>query len=362
MTRRSRTSCTPTCPTAARTTRASCAARRAAALRLPAARPRRSSARSYDLVDFEAGAKVAGAEVLLPEERGGAARAGAPALRARHAARATASRCYTTPDLARAEVLEGTRLQPARRRDADLLDRGHRPVPGRHRRDHARRPLRRRDPRRGRAAAASSPASRTASAPRPARTGARARASTACTSSPRSRCSRSRGPKTREAMHERAARASRSASSRRSRCPYRVVDIAAGDLGAPAYRKFDLEAWMPGRGESGDWGEVTSTSNCTDYQARRLGIRFRREARGKKGNELRPHAERHRRRDLARAGRAAREPPAGRRLDRDPEGAAALLRLRPDRLSCPRLLPVQRREAPLEADREQAERDRDARR
>ncbi len=51
--------------------------------------------------------------------------------------------------------------------------------------------------------------------------------------------------------------------------PYRVVDTATGDLGAPAYRKFDLEAWMPGRGEAGEYGEVTSTSNCTDYQARR---------------------------------------------------------------------------------------------
>jgi seryl-tRNA synthetase len=60
--------------------------------------------------------------------------------------------------------------------------------------------------------------------------------------------------------------------------PYRVIDVASGDLGAPAYRKFDIEAWMPGRGESGDWGEVTSASNCTDYQARRLGIRFKRKA------------------------------------------------------------------------------------
>lgn len=59
--------------------------------------------------------------------------------------------------------------------------------------------------------------------------------------------------------------------------PYRVCDICTGDLGGPAYRKFDLEAWMPGRGESGEYGEVTSTSNCTDYQARRLGIRFRKE-------------------------------------------------------------------------------------
>lgn len=57
--------------------------------------------------------------------------------------------------------------------------------------------------------------------------------------------------------------------------PYRVVDTATGDLGGPAYRKFDLEAWMPGRGDGGEWGEVTSTSNCTDYQARRLNIRYK---------------------------------------------------------------------------------------
>jgi seryl-tRNA synthetase len=63
--------------------------------------------------------------------------------------------------------------------------------------------------------------------------------------------------------------------------PYRVVDTATGDLGGPAYRKYDLEAWMPGRGDGGEWGEVTSTSNCTDYQARRLGIRFKQK--GEKG-------------------------------------------------------------------------------
>jgi len=66
--------------------------------------------------------------------------------------------------------------------------------------------------------------------------------------------------------------------------PFRVVDICTGDLGGPAYRKYDLEAWMPGRGEKGDWGEVTSTSNCTDYQARRLKIRFRKE--NEKKNEF----------------------------------------------------------------------------
>ncbi len=61
---------------------------------------------------------------------------------------------------------------------------------------------------------------------------------------------------------------------------YRVVDTCTGDLGGPAYRKYDIEAWMPGRGESGEYGEITSTSNCTDYQARRLGTRYR-DANGK---------------------------------------------------------------------------------
>jgi seryl-tRNA synthetase len=57
--------------------------------------------------------------------------------------------------------------------------------------------------------------------------------------------------------------------------PYRVLDICTGDLGAAAYRKYDLEAWMPGRGQGGEYGEVTSTSNCTEFQARRLNIRYR---------------------------------------------------------------------------------------
>jgi seryl-tRNA synthetase len=57
--------------------------------------------------------------------------------------------------------------------------------------------------------------------------------------------------------------------------PFRVLDICSGDLGGPAFRKFDLEAWMPGRGPHGEYGEVTSTSNCTDYQSRRLNIRYR---------------------------------------------------------------------------------------
>ncbi len=57
--------------------------------------------------------------------------------------------------------------------------------------------------------------------------------------------------------------------------PYHVIDTCTGDLGGPAYRKYDLEAWMPARGMGGEFGEVTSTSNCTDFQARRLNIRYK---------------------------------------------------------------------------------------
>jgi seryl-tRNA synthetase len=66
--------------------------------------------------------------------------------------------------------------------------------------------------------------------------------------------------------------------------PYHVIDTCTGDLGGPAYRKYDLEAWMPGRGNGGEYGEVTSTSNCTDYQARRLNIRSK--AAGQKGTRF----------------------------------------------------------------------------
>ncbi|KAK9095660.1 hypothetical protein Scep_027129 [Stephania cephalantha] len=53
---------------------------------------------------------------------------------------------------------------------------------------------------------------------------------------------------------------------------FKTLDMASEDLGAPAYRKFDIEAWMPGLGR---YGEISSASNCLDYQSRRLGIRYR---------------------------------------------------------------------------------------
>ncbi|MEQ4300661.1 serine--tRNA ligase [Plantactinospora sp. B6F1] len=54
--------------------------------------------------------------------------------------------------------------------------------------------------------------------------------------------------------------------------PYRVIDVAAGDLGSSAARKYDCEAWVPSQGR---YREVTSTSNCTTFQARRLNVRYR---------------------------------------------------------------------------------------
>jgi seryl-tRNA synthetase len=54
--------------------------------------------------------------------------------------------------------------------------------------------------------------------------------------------------------------------------PYRVIDICTGDLGMPAASKYDIEAWMPGQGQ---YRETHSTSNCTDFQSRRLNIRYR---------------------------------------------------------------------------------------
>ena len=187
--------------------------------------------------------------------------------------RRSSSEGYTpviTPDLARVEVLEGIGFMPRDPpRRAGLHRRRHRPLPDRHGRDHARRHAPRPDLRRGRAAAeVRRPVALLPHRGRRRRAATRA-GCTASISSPRSRCSPS-------------ARRSRARRSTWRSCaieeeifqglglPYHVIDTCTGDLGGPAYRKYDLEAWMPGRGEGGEYGEVTSTSNCTDYQARRL--------------------------------------------------------------------------------------------
>ncbi|EDV94546.1 serine--tRNA ligase, mitochondrial [Drosophila grimshawi] len=58
---------------------------------------------------------------------------------------------------------------------------------------------------------------------------------------------------------------------------FRLLDMPPCELGAPAYQKYDIEAWMPGRQM---WGEISSCSNCTDYQAKRLQIKYRRDSDG----------------------------------------------------------------------------------
>jgi seryl-tRNA synthetase len=68
--------------------------------------------------------------------------------------------------------------------------------------------------------------------------------------------------------------------------PFRVIDHCTADLGAPSYRTYDLEAWMPGKpnkeGKLGDWAEITSTSNCTDFQSRGLNIKYQNKSGEKK--------------------------------------------------------------------------------
>ena len=72
---------------------------------------------------------------------------------------------------------------------------------------------------------------------------------------------------------------SRRSSSQQLGIPYRVVNVAAGDLGASATKKYDIEAWFPSQGR---YREITSTSNTTDFQARRLDVRYR----GERGSSV----------------------------------------------------------------------------
>ena len=103
---------------------------------------------------------------------------------------------------------------------------------------------------------------------RPARTRA---ACSASTSSTRSRCSRSSGPST-PGRHEFLLAIEEEIVAELG-VPYRVVNVAVGDLGASASKKYDIEAWMPSQQR---YREITSSSNTTDFQARRLDVRFRR--------------------------------------------------------------------------------------
>jgi seryl-tRNA synthetase len=87
-------------------------------------------------------------------------------------------------------------------------------------------------------------------------------------------------PEQSEEVHERIRKLEESIYQA-LKLPYRIVINCSGDLGAPAYKKYDIEAWMPGKGDNGEYGEVTSASNCTTYQSRRLNIRFKNPDTGK---------------------------------------------------------------------------------
>lgn len=78
-------------------------------------------------------------------------------------------------------------------------------------------------------------------------------------------------PEESEKMHQQMLEMEKAMISKME-VPFRVIDIAAGDLGSSASRKFDCEGWMPTQGR---YRELTSTSNCTQYQARRLQVRYR---------------------------------------------------------------------------------------
>ena len=122
-----------------------------------------------------------------------------------------------------------------------------------------------------RAARCATPGSRRASAGRPAPTARTPPASSGCTSSTRSRCSRSPSPDASDDEHERILAIEESIVGGLG-LPYRVVNIAAGDLGAAAARKYDLEVWLPSEGR---YRELTSCSNYRDFSARRLGTRVK---------------------------------------------------------------------------------------
>ena len=174
-------------------------------------------------------------------------------------------------DPARARARGGDvrhRLLPVRE-ERLLRDPCRRAVPDRHVRGGTRLAAHGRGARR--APAALRRASRRTSAARPVQR-ARTRAGcSACTSSTRSRCSSSSPPDESWDEHERLLDLEERFVQALG-LPYRVVDTAAGDLGASAARKYDIEAWFPSQGR---YRELTSCSNTTDFQARRLGIRYR---------------------------------------------------------------------------------------
>ncbi len=175
-----------------------------------------------------------------------------------------------TPNLVKARRHGGHRL-PRPGRGRRLLPGEGRPLPGRHLRGPARRLPHGRDHRRGPAAAALRGLLRRATGARRARTARTPAASSGSTSSTRWRCSSTRRPEESEAEHQRLLAWEKQWLTSLE-LPFQVIELASGDLGSSASRKFDCEAWIPTQGK---YRELTSTSNTLEFQARRLGIRMR---------------------------------------------------------------------------------------
>ena len=109
--------------------------------------------------------------------------------------------------------------------------------------------------------------------------------------------------------------------------PYRVVVLSTGDMGFSAAKTYDIEVWLPGQEA---YREISSCSNCTDFQARRASLRYRPEPKGKP--RFLHTLERQRPRGGPHPRRRARELPAGGRLGRGP-GSAAPLHGRQERIT-----------------------------
>ena len=125
-------------------------------------------------------------------------------------------------------------------------------------------------------------------------------------------------PEQSEAEHERMTGCAEEVLKRLG-LPYRTVVLCAGDMGFGARKTYDIEVWLPGQNA---YREISSCSNCGDFQARRMNARFR--PKDGQGHALRAHAERLGARRRPHAGRGAGELPAGGRLGDRARGAAAL--------------------------------------
>ena len=219
-------------------------------------------------IDMERGAKVSGARFYFLTGVGARLEL-APAQPARsHRPIAAGFTPMITPTLVKPEVMAGAGFLDAPRRRG-LPARGRRPLPHRHLRGRPRRLPRRRDPRPVRRARCGTPGWSTCYRREAGSYGKDTRGIIRVHQFHKVEMFVYCRPEDAAAEHERLLGWEKEMLAA-IELPYRVIDTAAGDLGGPAARKFDCEAWVPTQGR---YRELTSTSNCTTFQARRLNIR-----------------------------------------------------------------------------------------